>query len=77
MRYFDDYKFSKLDENGVIDYIINNGSIVPYVSPFGQFHVMDIERKEEVNMSQENAKKLFTVLQNYIKNHKNYYSALI
>lgn len=74
---FNNEEFNKLDEDGVIDFIINNGSIVPYVSPFGQFYVVDLEQKEEVDMSQKNAKKLFVVLQNYLKNHKNFYSALV
>lgn len=74
---FNNEEFNKLDEDGVIDFIINNGSIIPYVSPFGQFCVIDTEKKEEVDMSQKNAKKLFVVLQNYLKNHKNFYSALV
>lgn len=73
---FDNEAFRELDENGVLDYIANNGAVIPYVSPFNDYYVFNLDKMEQVNMSQENARRLYIVLQDYIKNHKKYCSAI-
>lgn len=77
MKEFDNIKFSKLDENEIMDYMRENGSIIPYVSPFNDYLVIDFESKQKVDMSQENAKKLYMALSDYIKNFKYSYSKVI